>query len=50
MSEVQRIDDSHARFNLNVWRPILSRARASPRPIVGLIAGGIIVIEEEVSA
>ena len=43
MSEVQRIDDSHARFNLNVWRPILSRARASPRPIIGLIAGGVIV-------
>ena len=43
MSEVQRVDDSHARFNLNVWRPILSRARASPRTIVGLMAGGLFV-------
>ncbi|MSR40851.1 MAG: ABC transporter ATP-binding protein [Phycisphaerales bacterium] len=43
MSEVHRVDDSHARFSLSVWRPILERARASPRAITGLLVGGIVV-------
>ncbi len=43
MSGVHRVDDSQARFSLSVWQPILKRARASPRAIIGLLAGGIVV-------
>lgn len=43
MSEVHRHDDAKARFSLQVWRPVLSRAFAQRAAIAGLIGAGVFV-------
>ncbi|MFM7134812.1 MAG: ABC transporter ATP-binding protein [Planctomycetota bacterium] len=43
MSEVERQDDSRARFSLRVWRPILERALANRGPVAMLVGGGVVV-------
>ena len=43
MSEVERHDDSKARFSLRVWRPVLERAFAQRRAVAGLIGAGVFV-------
>ena len=43
MSEVERIDDSRARFSMRVWIPIITRAFAHRNAVAGLIGGGVVV-------
>lgn len=43
MSEVERSDDSRAKFSLRVWRPIVVRALAHRGAVAGLVGGGITV-------
>ncbi|MFZ9914195.1 MAG: ABC transporter ATP-binding protein [Phycisphaerales bacterium] len=43
MSEVERHDDSRARFSLRVWRPVVARALANRRSLAALLGGGIMV-------
>ena len=43
MSEVERHDDSRARFSLRVWRPVLARALAHRGAVAGLIGSGMFV-------
>jgi len=43
MSEVERHDDSRARFSLRVWRPVVARALANRGPLAALLGGGIMV-------
>ena len=39
MSQVERHDDSRAKFSLRVWRPIAARALANRAPLAILLAG-----------
>ena len=43
MSEVERQDDTKAKFSLRVWRPIAARALANRNAVAGLLFGGIMV-------
>lgn len=43
MSEVERHDDSRARFSLRVWRPVLARAFAHRGAVAGLVGAGMMV-------
>jgi len=43
MSQVERHDDSRAKFSLRVWRPIAARALANRAPLAILLAGGLSV-------
>jgi ATP-binding cassette subfamily B protein len=43
MSEVERHDDSRAKFSLRVWRPVITRALAHRGAVAGLLGAGMMV-------
>jgi len=43
MSEVERHDDSRAKFSLRVWKPVVTRALAHRGAVAGLLGAGMMV-------